>query len=131
GFIRYANGSPFASRFNEARDEWFTRPARKMKKLMPILGLLGGAVTALAQGTVTFQNSVAFQTPDPTGGARRVYEVGSPLDLIAGVGLVGTQFVAELYTGGGANSLAPLTLSISRFRATTTAFPGFWANVGI
>ena len=44
---------------------------------LPALFLLTvGTLTASAQGTVTFQNSVAFQTPDPTGGNRLVYDCG-------------------------------------------------------
>ena len=72
-----------------------------------------------------------FSTPDPTGGDRRVYDVGSPLDPIRGVGLTGTQYVAELYAGSDAASLAPVSASISRFRSTTTAFPGWWSGATI
>src|SRR5207244_4234196 len=67
----------------------------------------------------------------PTGGQRRVYALGSPLDPVAGVGLTGTQYVAELYVGADASSLTPVTASISRFRSTTTINPGWWANTGI
>src|SRR2546426_8863089 len=72
-----------------------------------------------------------FSTTDPTGGNRLVYDVGSPLDPLAGVRLTGTQYVAELYFGADASSLTPLTVSISRFRSTTTSFPGKWATFGI
>src|SRR2546428_926909 len=84
-----------------------------------------------AQGSVTFRNSVAFTTTDPTGGDRLVYDVGSPLAPITGVALTGTQYVAELYAGTDASSLIPLTASISRFRSSTTLSKGKWATTGI
>ena len=102
-----------------------------MKKLIPLLILLGGAASGLAQGTVAFQNSVAFTTVDPSGGARLVYDLGSPLNPATGVGLTGTQFVAELYAGADASSLQPVTASITRFRSTTIANKGKWALSGI
>ena len=73
---------------------------------MCVLLFLATAASCLAQGTVSFQNNVPFTTADPTGGNRRVYDVGSPLDLTSGVGLVGTNWVAELYAGIDAASLA-------------------------
>src|SRR5947207_6689807 len=102
-----------------------------MKKLTAALLLLTGAASALPQGSVTFQNCVVFNLPDPTGGNRLVYDVGSPLDPVAGVGLTGTQYVAELFVGANASSLTPVTDSISRFRSTTTANKGCWASTGI
>lgn len=98
-------------------------------KLAPLIVLLGGAVSGLAQGTVTFQNSPGtFATADPTGGNRRVYDVGSPFDPVNGNGLRGTQYVAELYAGVTAGSLAPVTASLSQFRASTSANKGLWAS---
>ena len=92
-----------------------------MKSSIALFLLTVGTLTASAQGTVTFQNGVAFQTPDPTGGNRLVYDCGSPLDPVNGVGLTGTQYVAELYAGTSAGSLAPVTASPSRFRNSTTS----------
>src|ERR1043166_5629810 len=77
----------------------------------------------LAQGLVTFQNFVLFQTVDPSGGNRLVYVCFIPLS--------GTQYVAELYAGADANSLVPVTASISRFRSSTTSNKGKWAATGI
>src|SRR5207244_8308535 len=71
--------------------------------------------------TTLFRSSVIFSTPDPTGGNRLVYDVGSPLNPLTGVGLAGTQYVAELYVGANTGSLTPLTTSISHFRSTTSA----------
>src|SRR5438093_13483 len=99
-----------------------------MKTLASLLILLTGTVLGLAQGYVNFQNCLPFLTPDPTGGDRLVYDVGSPVDPVVGVGLTGTQYVAELYAGADANSLNPLSDSISRFRPAATATPGCWAN---
>src|SRR5438477_12949073 len=97
-----------------------------MKKLIPLLILLGGTVSGFSQGQVSFQNFVLFQTPDPAGDNRLVY-----FDAVGGVGVNGTQYVAELYAGADAASLAPVTASISRFRGTTTANKGKWATTGI
>src|SRR2546428_1226878 len=102
-----------------------------MKALLAILILIVTISRMAAQGSVTLRNSVAFTTTDPTGGNRLVYDVGSPLDPVAGVGLTGTQYVAELYVGANASSLTPVTDSISRFRSTTTANKGCWASTGI
>ena len=90
-----------------------------------------GSSFSQGQGAVTFQNSVTFSPPDPTGGFRRVYDVGSPLDPVNGAGLVGSQWVAELYAGPDAASLSPVPASTSRFRNTTTVGKGKWATTGI
>ena len=97
-----------------------------MRELIPLLILLGGAASGFSQGQVSFQNFVIFQTPDPTGCNRLVY-----VDNIGGTGLSGTQYVAELYAGADANSLAPVTASLSRFRGTTTSNKGKWATSGV
>jgi len=113
------------ARFCQRRVDSFTQA---MKKLMLLLMLFSGAVSVFAQGSVTFRNSVPFQTPDPSSptGARLVYACGSPLDATTGVGLTGTQYVTELYAGSSAGSLMPVTASISRFRSTTSANKGKW-----
>jgi len=92
-----------------------------MKKLIPLLVLVAGTVTGFSQGLVTFENNVAFTTPDTTGGSRNVF-----LDSIGGTKLVGTQYTAELWAGADANSLQPLPLSLARFRSATTTQPGRW-----
>jgi hypothetical protein len=92
-----------------------------MKKLIPLLVLVAGTVTGFAQGTVTFENNVAFASTDSTGGNRLLF-----LDSIGGTKLVGTQYTAELYAGADANSLQPLTASLARFRSATTTQPGRW-----
>src|SRR5438477_12944957 len=97
-----------------------------MKPLLTSLLLAIAGSTCSGQGSVTFRNGVAFQTPDPTGGNRLVYDCGSPLDPVNGVALTGTQFVAELYAGTSAASLTPVTASISRFRSSTMASKGKW-----
>jgi len=79
-----------------------------------------------SQGAVNFRNSSTFSTPDPTGGNRLVYDVGSPLDPVNGAMVAGTQWVAELYAGADAASLSPVTASITRFRATTSFSKGKW-----
>src|SRR5438093_10071725 len=102
-----------------------------MKGHILLLILLADVASALAQGTVDFRNAVMFQTIDPSGGARKVYDVGSPLSPASGQGLFGTQWVAELYVGSDAPSLVPLTASISRFTAATTTPKGVWHAFGI
>ena len=98
-----------------------------VKILIAFLFLGATASISLAQGTVSFRNFDAFQTTDPTGGNRLVYDLGSPLNPATGIGLAGTQYVAELYAGFDASSLQPLSLSVSRFRSTTTANRGKWS----
>jgi len=94
-----------------------------MNKTITLFLLLLASLTGRAQGLVTFQNSVAFQTVDPTGAAHLIYGCDGPL--------TGTQYVAELYAGADMASLTPVTASISRFRSTTSANKGKWANTGI
>src|SRR2546423_15523994 len=54
----------------------------RFEHLLICLGFfLGTADSCFSQGTVAFQNSVLFETVDPTGGGRRVYDVGSPVDI--------------------------------------------------
>lgn len=77
---------------------------------------------------MVFRNDVLFRTPDPTGGARLVYDVGSPLDSTTGVKLVGSQYVAELYAGNDVNSLQPVTTALAHFRSSTTTRPGAWTD---
>jgi hypothetical protein len=96
-----------------------------MKKLIPFLVLLAGATVAMAQGTVNFANSVAFATANPGPGPDRlVHDVG-------GAPLVGSDlaqpatFVAQLYYGANASSLAAHTAAAARFRPGTTG-PGIW-----
>src|SRR5438105_1938728 len=98
--------------------------------VVSLLGFFLGGYCCLAQGIVDFQNSAAFRTVDPTGGERRVYDAGSPLNRQTGVSLVGTQWVAELYVGINEESMGPVTNSISRFRNSTTssANKGKWAT---
>src|SRR2546427_12615870 len=98
-----------------------------MRTLLSLLMVTVTTLVSSAQGLVTFQNSVIFSTPDPTGGDRLVYDMGSPLNPLTGVGLAGTQYVAELYVGANTGSLTPLTTSISHFRSTTSANKGKWA----
>jgi len=104
-----------------------------MKKLIPLVILLGGAISGFSQGQVSFQNSVTFSTVDPTGGAHLVYKPGTVAfdPSSTGNGLTGTQYVSELYAGTTAGSLAPMTSTVSRFRSTTTTNRGKWAATGV
>ena len=106
-----------------------------MKTFMIAPLLFVSAPIVFAQGAFTgcliFYNGCQFQTPDPTGGNRLVYDVGSPLDPVGGVKISGTQFVAELYAGADAASMQPLTATISRFRTSTTTSKGRWASTTI
>ena len=87
-----------------------------MRKIAPLF-VLFGALSAFSQGTVTFLNNVAFQTPDPTGGNRLVYG-----GIFGGAGLTGTQYTAELYAGADANSLMPIAASLARLMPDTYLF---------
>ena len=73
--------------------------------------------SALAQGTVTFNNNVLSPIP-------LVY-LGDPS---ANIPLVGTNYVAQLWAGTNAASLAAVSGSISKFRPPTTLSPGTWAG---
>lgn len=84
-----------------------------------------------SQGTVTFLNTVPFQTIDPSGGIRRVYNAGSPLDTFTGSQVFGTQWVAELYAGLGSSSLSPVTASSARFTAATSSNKWVWSTFGL
>ena len=68
-----------------------------MKILIGVLSVVGAALVGLGQGTVDFMNSVSFTTPDPTGGDRRVYDVGSPLDPVRGMGMQPVEAAAGTY----------------------------------
>src|SRR3954466_2499554 len=98
--------------------------SQTMKTFCSLLLLLMEVSSGSAQGLVTFEKSVQFTTLDPTGGNRLVYQVTS--EGTQRVPLAGPQFVAELYAGTDAGSLAPVTSSISRFRATTSVNAGKW-----
>jgi len=105
-----------------------------MKTFTTLLLSLAAASIGWSQGTVPclhFANSCAFQTQDPTGGNRLVYDVGSALDPVNGAKLSGTQYVAELYAGTDANSLVPITAFICRFRSTTSNGKGTWSSTTI
>ena len=95
-----------------------------MKPLIALPILLVAASMGWAQGEVTFRNALSFLTPDPTGGNQLVYDIGSPLNPLTGVGLSGNQYIAELYAGGDAGSFVPVTGSITRFHTTTTTSQG-------
>ena len=101
-----------------------------MKTIASTLLLAVSLCNGAAQGFVDFRNNVQFATPDPTGGNRLVYNVGSPLDPVAGVKLIGTNYVAELYFGPNAGSLQPVPGAIAKFRSTSTAQPGTWNYPG-
>jgi hypothetical protein len=94
-----------------------------MKKiLLSVLLAAAGTASLFAQGTVSFDNKVAFTTPAD----RFVYQdaVGT---ANGGKLLVGTQFKAQLYAGVDASSLAPADVSAA-FRVPTTTSPGTWSG---
>lgn len=66
-----------------------------MKKLLILTATLVATVGALAQGTINFSNGAAG--------------VNAPIRDAAGALLAGTSFVAQLWAGPNATSLAPIT----------------------
>lgn len=84
-----------------------------MKKLIPLLALVVGAITGYSQ-QVNFNNNIT-----------------SPLQLVTwesdGRGVVGTNYVAILLYGTSDSSLRAHT-SFARFRVTTTGSPGTWSG---
>jgi hypothetical protein len=93
-----------------------------MKKLVTLLTLMAGASLGLSQGNVNFNDNVNL----PAGFDHKVYS-----DVVGGTKLVGTNWVAELYSGADASSLAPIASSISKFRVTSTSQPGTWNGKSI
>jgi hypothetical protein len=99
-----------------------------MKKLIPFLVLLAGTTLAMAQGQVYFGNNVPFATPCTNstratadrlvGGTDGSPLVGSPLTEPA-------TWVAQLYYGANAGSLAAHTAAPSRFSPTASG-AGTW-----
>ena len=90
-----------------------------MKPLIGLLALTSVTATAWAQGTVNFNNNVAFAT------------VANRLISCADGPLVGTHFVAQLYygtEGTPAYSLVPAASPPARFRVATTTQPGTWSG---
>lgn len=79
--------------------------------------MAGVTASALAQGTVNFNNNVTFATT-----ADRLVRD------ISGAPLVGTHFVAQLYYGRTPYELRPVTNAPARFRVTTTSNPGTWSG---
>ena len=101
-----------------------------MRTLLTVLAMAAVTSSALAQGTVNFNNNVAFATP-----ADRL--VGCSCDCAPGYApcpgplLVGTDYVAQLYYGTQGTpeaSLTPVTNAPARFRVATTASPGTWSG---
>lgn len=92
-----------------------------MRKLIALLAVTVVAASALAQGTVDFQNRNFNTTADRL--------VRNPLP--GGAPLVGTDFVAQLWfgtQGTPADSLTAVALAPVRFRAVTTTYPGTWGT---
>jgi hypothetical protein len=89
-----------------------------MKKLIPLLALLIGVTSAVAQvGTVTFNNNTLGGT-------------GRPVFMPDGsTPVVGTNFLAQLYYGAVGTpeaSLTAVTTAAARFRPTGVNPPGTW-----
>lgn len=95
-----------------------------MKKLLLVAACIVASVGALAQGTILF-NNVAAGT------------VAGKITDADGTGLAGTAFLAQLYAGADATSLAPVGTAVT-FRtgaaagfvnASTVAIPGVASGV--
>jgi hypothetical protein len=91
-----------------------------MRKLVALFAVTVVAASALAQGTVSFNNNSAFATV-----ANRL------VNNVGGAPLVGTDFVAQLYFGSAGTavgSLTAVTTAPARFRIATTSSPGTWSG---
>jgi hypothetical protein len=94
-----------------------------MKKLIPLLVLLGSTSAALAQGTVLFDNASLIGRPEVTD--PYVLDIdGSRLRNAAGSDTLRIQ----LLYGTSADSLTPHT-ALARFRPSTTTSPGTWRGL--
>jgi len=72
-----------------------------MKKTMCVLALLLASASAFAQGTVNFNNKVTASA------------INAPVYAPDGVtGLAGAAYLAQLYAGADANSLAPVGVAV-------------------
>src|SRR5687768_52524 len=92
-----------------------------MKKLIPLLVLLGSASAALAQGTVLFDNAVLVGHPNVADPYVRGFD-GSRLKNAPG----SDSLRAQLLYGTSVSSLTPHT-GLARFRTSAaTTFAGTW-----
>jgi len=89
-----------------------------MKKLIPLLALVVGVSSALAQGIVDFNNNRVYQTT-----ADRLVR-----DVDMTTPLVGTNYAAQLMYVDATGSLQPAVGVVARFRVTTTGSPGTWSG---
>src|SRR5688572_30268986 len=96
----------------------FGRIARPMKRIVALLAWLCLGIPCWSQGTVNFNNNpVIFRdTID-----RRVY-----FDFIGGAGVVGTNFVAELWYGSDANNISAVAPQVAPFFAPGDPRLGIW-----
>jgi hypothetical protein len=85
-----------------------------MRTLLALLAVASVTVSALAQGTVNFNNNV-WESTIP----RRVTDMN-------GAPLVGTDWVAQLYYGSTPYDLRAVANAPARFRVATTTQPGTW-----
>ena len=108
-----------------------------MKKFFVITVLAASVATGFSQGTVNFNNNVAFATtPSATAGVglpsnghddRLVYWTDNTTKL------TGTNYYAQLYYAAGANQAEGGLATIggdtpSKFRVATTSQPGTWSG---
>lgn len=91
-----------------------------MRKLIALLAVSVVTVSALAQGTVNFNNNVW------TGTSARPVFLGTDNTTR----LVGTDYVAQLYFGSAGTAAGSLTAvgALGRFRVATTSSPGTWGS---
>jgi len=91
-----------------------------MRKLIALFAVTVVAASALAQGTVSFNNNSAFATV-----ADRLVR------LPGGAGLVGQNYVAQLFygpQGSTVGSLTAVSATPALFRVATTTSPGTWSG---
>src|ERR1043166_744937 len=96
-----------------------------MKSAALMLTWMASLGLAFGQGSV-----VDFNNNNLTDGDHKVY--GCVFDFGGGQPLLGTNYVAELYyVDPATSSLTPFAGSISRFRLSTTVFPGTWSGKSV
>jgi hypothetical protein len=89
-----------------------------MKKLAATVAFLAMAGACLGQGTVNFNNNVAFATP----GDRLVYNVDGTTPL------VGQNYSAGLFYLNPTTTQFEMVGAVGNFRAPTTSSPGTWSG---
>jgi hypothetical protein len=107
-----------------------------MKKLATLLTLMAGVGMTFGQAVVHSPGQVNFNNTESAKsgvtGHLITNLVAAAGQIGAGAGLIGTQYVAELYYMDSVTSaLTPIVATISQFKPSTTSSPGTWNGASL